>query len=173
MRWMHILAVAVLTGVVGLVASGFAANLAVNWYDVNAFEGAPQFFVAFVALVGLVAGGVVGIVASLLVRTRARFDAPKASALSTATMLGLVVALTGLARILADIPPQIDGEQLFLSVELRAPAGYPSPASMPGVAYLKLGARGLTGVRKQETGPLFMEDARYVDGRWVIPGTCG
>ena len=61
MRWIQILAVAGLTGAVGLFASGFAANLAVNWYDVNAFEGAPQLFVAFVALVGLTAGGVVGI----------------------------------------------------------------------------------------------------------------
>ena len=167
---MHILAVAALTGVVGLFASGFAANLAVDWYDVNAFEGAPQFFVASIALIALIAGGVVGFVTALLVRRSARFDAPKASSLSVATMLVLVVVLTGLARILADIPPQIDGEQLFLSVELRAPAGYASPASMPGVAYLKLGATGLIGVRKQETGPLFTEDARDVDGRWVIPG---
>jgi hypothetical protein len=169
-RGLHTLAVATLTGIVGLFASGFAASLAVNWYDVNAFEGAPQFFVACIALAGSLAGAVVGLAASLLVARRSSSDTSKALAVGPATILVLVGSLTGIARILADIPPKIDGEQLFLSVELRTPAGHASPTAMPGVGYLKLGATGLTGLRKQETGLLFPEDARYVSGRWVIPG---
>ena len=153
--------VAMLTGIVGLVASAFAANLAVNWYDVNAFEGAAGFFVAGFALIGLIVGGVVGLVGSRLVARSHRPDWRTLGA-SIGAMLMLVVTITGTARFLADIPPKIDGETVFLSVELRTPVGHASPAGMPGVGYLKL--------RKRETGPLFTEDARYVDGRWVIPG---
>lgn len=161
MSWIASLMVALLTGIVGLVASAFAANLAVNWYDVNAFEGAPGFFVAGFALIGLIVGGVVGLVASRLVARSHRPDWRTLGA-SIAATLTLVVTITATARLLADIPPEIDRETLFLSVELRTPVGHASPAGMPGVGYLKL--------RKREMGPLFTEDARYVDGRWVIPG---
>jgi hypothetical protein len=169
MTWTRVAAVSGLTAVAGLLSSAVAGNLLVRWYDFNAFEGAPEFFVVLFALAGLIVGGVVGIVSGLI-PSLSRFDVAKRSGISIAAMLVLVAASTGAARLLADIQPQIDGELLYLSVELRAPPGHASPASMPGVAYLKLGATGFMGVRKEERGPLFTEDARLVDGQWTVPG---
>jgi hypothetical protein len=170
MRWRQVLAVALATGVVALVASALAANLAIHWYDVNAFEGAPQFFIVILALAGALAGAVVGVVASLLVPTTAGANVSRALATSMSTVLVLVSVLTVTARVLAHIPPEIDGEQLFLLVELRASEGHASPAWMPGVGFLQLGATGLVAYQKQEGGPLFTDDARFEGGRWVVPG---
>ena len=170
MTWKRVAAVSALTGITGLLCSAVAGNLLVRWYDFNAFEGAPEFFVIVFALAGLIVGGLVGIVVSLLLAAASRFTPATAAGISSAVMLVLVAASTGTSRLLADIPPEIDGEQVYLSVELRFPSGDASPSSMPGVGYLKLGATGIRGIRKQERGLLFTEDARLVDGRWLVPG---
>jgi hypothetical protein len=109
-------------------------------------------------------------VVSLLLAAASRFNPPTAAGISSAVMLVLVAASTGTSRLLADIPPEIDGEQVYLSVELRFPSGHASPSSMPGVGYLKFGATGIRGIRKQEKGLLFTEDARLADGQWTAPG---
>ena len=170
MTWKRVAAVSALTGITGLLCSAVAGNLVVRWYDFNAFEGAPEFFVLVFALAGLIAGGLVGIVVSLLLAAASRFTPATAAGVSSAAMLVLVAASTGTSRLLADIPPEIDGEQVYLSVELRFPSGDASPSSMPGVGYLQLGATGIRGIRKLEKGLLFTEDARLVDGRWLVPG---
>jgi hypothetical protein len=170
MTWKRVAAISGLTGIAGLLSSAVAGNLLVRWYDFNAFEGAPEFFVIVFALAGLIVGGLVGIVVSLLLAAASRFNLPTAAGISSAVMLVLVAASTGTSRLLADIPPEIDGEQVYLSVELRFPSGHASPSSMPGVGYLKFGATGIRGIRKQEKGLLFTEDARLVDGQWTAPG---
>ena len=170
MTWKRVVAVSGLTGISGVLSSAVAGNLLVRWYDFNAFEGAPEFFVVVFALAGLVVGGLVGIVVSLLLAAVSRFGLAIAAGISSALMLLLVAASTGISGLLADIPPEINGQQVFLSVELRFPSGHASPSSMPGVGYLKLGATGISGVRKQETGLLHTEDAQLVDGQWTTPG---
>lgn len=170
MTWKRVVAVSGLTGISGALSSAVAGNLLVRWYDFNAFEGAPEFFIVVFALAGLIVGGVVGIVVSLLLDAVSRFSLAIAAGMSNILMLLLVAVSTGISGLLADIPPEINGEQLFLAVELRFPSGHASPASMPGVGYLKLGATGIRGVRKQETGLLHTEDAQLVDGQWTAPG---
>ena len=162
MKWSHSLAVAAFTGLIGLFAAGFATSLGVKWYDVHAFEGAEGFVVAACAILGLIAGFVVGLGLSRLVARSERPSAPKAAAVSAAALVVTIVAITTMARILADIPPLSEGEQLFLMVEVQTPVGYPSPDTLSGIGYLKL--------RHKERGPLFKEDVRFVDDRWVIPG---
>ncbi len=44
---------------------------------------------------------------------------------------------------------------------------------LQGVGYVRLGTATGTIVRKQEDGPLFLDSARQVDGRWVVPGVVG
>ena len=66
MTWKRVAAISGLTGIAGLLSSAVAGNLVVGWYDFNAFEGAPEFFVIVFALAGLIIGGLVGIVVSLL-----------------------------------------------------------------------------------------------------------
>jgi hypothetical protein len=170
MTWKRVVAISGLTGICGLLSSAVAGNLVVGWYDFNAFEGAPEFAVVLFALAGLVVGGLVGMVVSLLLAPPSRFSARTSAGISSAVMLSLVAASTGTSRVLADIPPQIDGEQVYLSVELRFPSGHASPSSVPGVGYLKLGATRTKGIRKQEKGLLHTEDARLLDGQWVAPG---
>jgi hypothetical protein len=170
MTWKRVVAVTALTGIVGLLSSAVAGNLASGWYDFNAFEGAPQFFVALIALGGLIGGGIVGLAVSLILAAASRFETARAIGMSTGAVLVLVATSAVVFRVLADIPPEIHGERVYLSVELRLPAGHGSPSSMSGVGYLRLGATGIMGVRKLEKGPLFTEDARLVDGRWTVPG---
>ncbi len=170
MTWKRVAAISGLTGIAGLLSSAVAGDMVVRWYDFNAFEGAPEFFVIVFALAGLIVGGLVGIVVSLLLAPASRFSLAPAAGISSAVMLVLVGASTGTSRLLADIPPEIDGEQVYLSVELRFPSGHPSPSSMTGVGYLRLAATGIWGIRKQEKGLLFTEDARLVDGQWTAPG---
>ena len=162
MKWSHSLAVAAFTGLIGLCAAGFATSLGVKWYDVHAFEGAEGFVVAACAILGLIAGFVVSLGLSRLVARSERQSAPKAAAVSAAALVVTIVAITTTARILADIPPLSEGEPLFLIVEVQTPVGYPAPDTLSGIGYLKL--------RHKERGPLFKEDVRFVDDRWVIPG---
>jgi hypothetical protein len=170
MTWKRVVAVSGLTGISGALSSAVAGNLLVRWYDFNALEGAPEFFVVVFALAGLIVGGLAGIVVSLLLAAVSRFSLAIAAFMSSALMLLLVAVSTGISGLLADIPPEINGQQLFLAVELRFPSRHASPSSMPGFGYLKLGATGIGGVRKQETGLLHTEDAQLVDGQWTAPG---
>jgi hypothetical protein len=79
-----------------------------------------------------------------------------------------------LARALADVPPKIDGDTLLLAVEVRWPATQVSAPATVGSdeAFVNLHSvpHFSRTVRATERGPLWMEDARQVDGRWVVPG---
>jgi hypothetical protein len=167
--WGRSLLIALITGIVGFVTSAFAANLAIEWYQVPAYEGTGIFFVAPFAFLGLLAGCVAGLIGSLLSR-RTGVPIARAFQASVGAILVLVATTAFAAWVLADIPPEIAGRQLFLAVELRTPAGSRSPAGMPGVGYVKLGATIGSRIRRQVTGPLFVEDTRAEDGRWIVPG---
>src|SRR4029453_7992384 len=118
--WGRSLLIALITGIVGLVTSAFAANLAIEWYQWPAYEGTGLFFVAPFAFLGLLAGCVAGLVGSLLSR---RTGVPAAIMLvaSVGAILALVATTAFAAWVLADVPPKIDRKQLFLAVELRTP----------------------------------------------------
>jgi hypothetical protein len=175
MSWILSIAVACITGIFTLFASGYVADLTVGWYRISSFEGASGYFVVFMALVGGVAGFIVGLITSRAVAARPRPGFLKSLGFSCASVAVLLAATAGTARLLADIPPEIDGETLFLLVELRWPArsDVPPPASLPEAGYVRLGTATGTVVRKQEDGPLFLDSAHQVDGRWVVPGVVG
>jgi hypothetical protein len=169
MGWTRTLAVAALTGIVALVAAAVAANLATHWSDAWGFEGADQFFVMMWAAMGLAGGFFVGLFVSLVVAATPG-AAARATAISVTGVLVFIVVVTAVARVLADIPPRLDGETLVLVVELRTPRSHPAPSAMAGAGYLRLGALLWSRNRKEEPGLLFVEDARLEDGRWIIPG---
>jgi len=66
--WGRSLLIALITGIVGFVTSASAANLAIEWYQVPAYEGTGIFFVVPFAFLGLLAGCVAGLIGSLLSR---------------------------------------------------------------------------------------------------------
>ena len=165
--------VAMLSGVFGMFVTGFIASLAVDWYDIPGREGEAGYFVVVLALLGFAAGVVIGWLVARMARARGRgfFHALGAS-------LGAVVAIGavtgGLARALADVSPTLDGETMLLAVQVRWPeTKTDAPAVLgPDEAFVSLHSipHFSHTVRASARGPLWIEDARRVDGRWVVPG---
>ncbi len=78
-----------------------------------------------------------------------------------------------MSRVFADIPPEIDGETLVLLVELRSPAGDTTDLrALPGQPYVRMAATApfSTTERVEPEGPLWIDDLRREDGRWIVPG---
>jgi len=171
MSWILTLAVAVLTALLGLFGAGAVAALAVDWYRISSFEGGSGFFVIFMALGGGAAGFLIGLIASRVVAVHPKPGFLKALGTSVAVLAAILGVVAGTARLLADIPPEIDGETLTLLVEVRWPAApSPAPAERKGVGRVSLGRAMGAVVRRQEDGPLFVDLARQEDGRWIVPG---
>lgn len=171
MSWLASFVVALLTGVVGLLLGGFVANLSVSWHRISSFEGGSGYFVIGMALLGFIGGAIVGLVT-------ARMMAPASPAILKVlgTGVGIVVVaigcIGGISRATADIDPTIDGAGLYLAFELRWPEREGrAPAAFAGEGYARLDA-GSPGnaTRGRGDGILFVDDARQVDGRWVVPG---
>ena len=171
MGWIVSLVVAVLSAVLGLVVAGSVAALSVDWYHISSFEGGSGYFVVFTAAFGCLAGFVIGLVASRIVVARPKPAFWKQLALSTAVIVGIGLAIAGTARLSADVPPEIDGQTLFVHLELRWPDGQaPSPDMRQQKGTVTLGSVSGSTVRVREDGPLFTDRAILADGRWVMPG---
>jgi hypothetical protein len=173
MSWPSSFGVAVLTATVGLFASGLVASLTASWYRIPGFEAQSAAYVASIAIIGMLGGGIIGLVASRVIAGGADPGFLKALGVSNGVLLGLLVIIGVGARLLADIPPTIDGEQLMLAVEIRWPEAHKeSPATLPGEPTLELGSitRMSHTQRATSRGPLWTSDAHLVDGRWVAPG---
>ena len=171
MSWLVSLFVGLLTAALGAFVSGTVAVLIVDWYHFSSFEGASSYFVVFIGLVGFVAGFLIGVVTSRIVAARPRAGFLRATGTAFGIVIVLGVATAGVARLRADVPPEIDGQQLFLRVELRWPdGGAPSTELQNEPGVVTLGATSGSVLRVSEDGPLFTGQARVVDGRWVMPG---
>jgi hypothetical protein len=171
MGWIASFGIALLTGLLAMLGAGTVAAFIVEWYNVSSFEGGSAFLVVGLALVGLIAGFLIGLVVS---RAEARQPRPRfaeALGISGGAVAVILLVIGAVSWMLADIPPRIDGEELFLLTELRWPAsGGVAPDGLSGAPYVRLGATRGSVVRRLENGPLFMEDARREDGRWVVGG---
>jgi hypothetical protein len=170
MGWLATFAVAVLTAASCALASTFVANLAVRWYHVSTREGGAGYFVLAFGLMGFVAGFVIGLVGSRVVAAREGAGFFGAFGLCLGISLTLVGLVGGIARLQADVPPEVDGEELWLMLDVRLPQGAESPAKGTGEAKLNLGSLSGHTMRVSREGALFKEDAHLVDGRWVVPG---
>ena len=171
MSWTRSIAVAILTSLASLGLSGVVASFATDWYHITSFEGASGYFIVGMALLGLAGGLAIGLVTARVVASRPRAGFLKALGLSLAVLCGVLGASAGVARLLADVPPEIDGEELFLLVELRWPsAGGADPGALAGAPLVRLGATSGSTMRVDESGPLFLDDATRSGGRLIVPG---
>ncbi|HTE05404.1 MAG TPA: hypothetical protein VK824_04340, partial [Planctomycetota bacterium] len=172
MSWPISAFVALLSGALGLVTGGVVMNACVRWYRISGFEGKSGYAVAAVALLGGVAGAVIGLVTARTLAGEGLSGFGKGVGASWAIVLAIAALATGIAWALADIPPTIDGRELLLEVEIKLPADVTmSPAKGEGESYLMLGSVVNHTQRRSERGELRPMDARLDGGRWVVPGT--
>lgn len=171
MTWLISLGVALLSAVAGLFVAGLIANATVSWFHISSREGASGYHVLFLALAGGVAGFLLGLVTSRLIASH--YGPGFVRELGAA--LALVLTLGGLSaaicRLVADVPPRIDGSRLLLDVEFRFPAGT-NPARPPtseGEWRFTLGSLAGRTRRTFEHGQVRSKDARLEDQRWIVP----
>jgi len=167
MGWLGSILVAVLTGGLGLLAAGLVMNLCVGWYRVSHFEGKAGYAVVAVALLGGIAGLVLGLVVARLAPGSLGSLGVLGTAFGIVILAGALSA--AIARALADIPPTIDGKELTLEVEVRLPRG--ASVSPRGESYLHLHSVVRGVARRSRLGELRPAEARLEDGRWIVPGS--
>ncbi|MDF1505287.1 hypothetical protein PYV61_20220, partial [Roseisolibacter sp. H3M3-2] len=162
--WPATIGVALLTAPAACLAAGYVASRYASWYAWSQREGAAGYAVIAWALLGLVAGAVLGGVVARVFGAAlgGGFVRPLGGAL--AGVLLLAGTAFGLGRLGADPPPRLDGERLHLQVELRWPADRrESPAAPPGgvsrVVYERAALLG-GGRRRARARALWVEDAR-------------
>jgi len=128
----------------------------VGWYRITSREGASGYFVVFMGLLGLVAGLIIGVIACAIVQpeTVSRFGVAVGVSVGVIVVLALIAAVT--SRVLADVPPTIDGESPMLRLEVRQPVA-DFAASPAGPGSVALGSLGGRTVRKSVRGPLWTE----------------
>jgi hypothetical protein len=171
MSWIASLAVALVTAAAGLVLGGYLASLAVGWYRVSSFEGGAGYFVVGFALLGLVAGLVIGLVTCRAIAPALHLGAWKALLASQGALVVLAAIVGGTARLVADVPPTLDGRKLLLAVEIRWPASVTtSPATDTTPRHVRLFSVSGHTARNSREGALWREDARREDGHWIVPG---
>jgi hypothetical protein len=171
LSWILAFVVAFLTAALGLFVAGTVAALSVDWYRISSFEGGSGYFVVFLALFGGIAGFALGLVVAVVVKARPLPGFLKALGAAWGVVLLLGGATAGVARLLADVPPEIDGQALFVNLELRWPDGQaPGDAMKTQLGVVTLGALSGSTVRATEEGPLFTDLAAHVGDHWVMPG---
>lgn len=173
MNWLIATITGLLTGVVGLFSVGFLGSLCVDWYRVSPREGGAGYFVIALALLGAVAGFIIGIVTTYFVAPdHTGLGFLKVFGSSTGVVLLLTSVATVLCWTLADIPPKADGKELRLEVELRLPAGETMPAVFDKDKNSFTVAR-VSNHRRANSWPGEMDffKASEVNGRWIIPAS--
>ncbi len=171
MTWLISIFAALISGVVGLLLAGVISNACVSWYNVSSREGAAGYFVIFTALAGGVAGVIIGLITARLIA--ANYGPSFFKELGGA--LGVVLVLSGLAallcRLLADVPPRIDGRDLDLHVEFRFPtdANSAQPPTATGEWSVQLDAISNQRQRDYRIGSVHTNAARLENDRWIVP----
>ncbi len=171
MSWLVSVLASLISGLVSLFLAGFVASLCVSWFNISSREGASGYFVVFIALCGAVVGLVLGLLAARMVASifGPGFVKELLGALVTVVLVAGLAAL--ICRLLADIPPTIDGQNLNLEVEFRFPDTVVSeepPTKEGGWQFIFASLSGNTQ-RKSYEGTIQTDRARFENGRWIVP----
>ena len=128
MRFLRAFFIALFTAVVGCVLAFFVGDYLTRLAHVSEMEGQRGMMVVFMcAPLGILAGLVIGVIASILVRRQGPAGFLIAQAWSLLIVCGVAGLLGGVPYVLSDKPPRIDGKQLKLQFELRTPATFQIP----------------------------------------------
>jgi len=133
MRLLRAFFVALLTAVVCCVLALFVGDYLTRLAHVPEMEGQRGMTVIFLcAPLGIVAGLIIGVISSILVRRQGPAGFLIAQGWSLLIACGLAGLLIGVPYVLSDKPPRIDGKRLELQFELRAPAAFQIPDQPDG-----------------------------------------
>lgn len=166
--WLWSIGIALTTAISGGIAAGFFGNKAVHWYNVPVREGAQGYAVLFQIIFGAVGGLIVGFIASRF--ATAEVVAPLARSFLTAhaSVLLIICAIAGVARLRAHVPPEIGGEKLMLALEYAWPT-----SSAP--AFKQSGSRAFVSLTSPiqgnpgAFGPVWTDRARVEGDRTIVP----
>jgi hypothetical protein len=164
------LLIGMITGVLGLFCAGFFATLYVDWYQVTSREGASGYFIVFIALVGGFIASLLGFIVSgfFLFGNEPHFL--KALSWSVVLVLSISGMAIGIAYSFADIPPKLNGATLMLHLEFRLPKGQSLNTAPDSTTSLVLGSVVGHVQRASQNGQLHLDQARYEEDRWIVPG---
>jgi len=172
MPWLLYFLASLPAAATGLMCGGFAGARCVRWYRISSFEGGSGYFVVFMALLGAAAGLLTGLVTAGLMKPEGAAAHWATAGLAAAALLAVAAVIVAGCRLLADIPPQLDGRELRLGVEIKLPAGMaPPPAGERSDCELTLHSVVRRTARKSQSGKWLPEQARQEDGRWIVPGS--
>ena len=128
MRFLRVFFIAFFTAVLGCVLALFVGDYLTKLAHVSEMEGQRGMMVVFLCgPLGILAGLVIGVIASILVRRQGPAGFLIAQAWSLLIVCGVAGLLGGVPYVLSDKPPRIDGKQLKLQFELRTPATFQIP----------------------------------------------
>jgi hypothetical protein len=128
MRVLRALFIALLTAFVGCVLAFFVGDYLTRLAHVPEMEGQRGMTIFFLcAPLGIIAGLIIGTISAIAVRRQGLAGFLVAQGWSLLIICGLAGLLAGVQYLLSDKPPTIDGKQLELEFELRAPATFKIP----------------------------------------------
>jgi hypothetical protein len=133
MRVVRSLVIALLTAFAGCILAVFVGDYLTKLAHVPEMEGQRGMTVFFLCVpLGILAGLVIGVIASVMVRRRGPAGFFVAQGWSLLIVCGLAALAGGVPYLLSDKPPKIDGKHLELQFELRAPATLKIPEQPDG-----------------------------------------
>lgn len=133
MRALRALGIALLTAFAGCILAVFVGDYLTKLAHVPEMEGQRAMAVFFVCVpLGILAGLVIGVIASIMVRRRGLAGFLVAQGWSVLIVCSLAGLLGGVPYLLSDKPPKINGKQLELQFELRAPVAFRIPEQPDG-----------------------------------------
>jgi hypothetical protein len=131
MRVLRALFIALLTAFVGCLLAFLVGDYLTRLAHVPEMEGQRGMTIFFLCVpLGILAGLVIGVISSILVRRQGVAGFLVAQGWSLLIICGLGGLLVGVPYLLSDKPPKIDGKYLTLDFEVRIPAGIQFPAQM-------------------------------------------
>jgi hypothetical protein len=172
MTWLTSFSVMLLAGAFGLFLARLIANASVSWFDLSYSDGASGLLAGYAGVMGAFVGSIIGFITARVV---AALRGP-GFVNELVGALGVVLAIAGVValrlRLLADIAPTIDGQELNLEVEFRFPNTFSAaqpPTADGNEREMFFGSYSGEQRRKVKKGRILTEHARYESGQWIVP----
>src|SRR5262245_62105024 len=133
MRVLRALLVALLTAFAGCILAFFVGDYLTKLAHVPEMEGQRGMTVFFLCVpLGIIAGLVIGIIASILVRRQRPAGCLVAQGWSLRVICGVAGLVVGVPYLLSYNPPKVVGKRVDLEFALRAPATLKIPEKPDG-----------------------------------------